>query len=156
MVALVPDVAISRQLLDAADGDEPLREQHITLAYCGSTDEVDREAIQKAVFEFAVRGNIEPITGHPNGWGVFDNGEQHVLWACWDVPGLAALRTDLVRALDAAGVSAKTDHDFAPHQTMKYSDDRIERIPTVPDLDDHTFDHVVLAYGGDWTVYPFL
>lgn len=152
MVALFLDQGVAGEL--AIDGGEPAERLHVTLAYFEDAaaerdDWSDIHAIVRAV-----SGKHLPIEGVVAGQGVFyqdDGGVVH--WASPDVPGISALREDLVAALNAAGFRVRDDHGFTPHITLRYdgpSDGAVVDAPVVPVM-DVKFDKLTLAVGGDMT-----
>lgn len=134
---------------------EPADSLHVTLAYCPGASPSD---LAPVVAEMAAR--CEMLTGNVTGVGNFDasgaGGDGHPCFAIPNVPGLAALRTDLVRALDDAGVPVATDYDFVPHITLGYSTMGPMMPPHAGRVGcDLTFDALTLSSkSGDQRRYP--
>lgn len=155
MVALAPSLEVRERLsnLAAEHGYPSLdsAEIHLTLAYLGHTDGVDRDRLHAAVRAFAAQH--DDLHGTLSGLGTFLNGDSHVLWAAVDIPGLAAVRTSLVDALTVAGLPVANDHDFTPHITLSYADEPFTELPDMTDLAgmELHFRTIVAAYGGEWT-----
>lgn len=118
-VTIVPTVA-EKQIL-AVPGGLAVAEIHCTLAYLGTTADLDdtaRATVSTVLANIAAEGT--PITGEVAGVGWFGSAEALTVYLV-DGDGLAAFRTKLVDALAAAGVSVVSDHDFIPHITAAYS-----------------------------------
>lgn len=117
-VLLYPD-AVEAAALAMPDG-EPADSLHITLAYCPGAQASE---LADVVADLASR--CSEMAGEVTGCGAFadSKGDGHPCFAIPNVYGLAALRTDLCRALEAAGVPVASSFDFAPHITLGYSKD---------------------------------
>jgi 2'-5' RNA ligase len=92
---------------------------HVTLAFLPDFDKAAGATVLKCVKEAAAKCN--KLTGKVQGYGVFNGQEgEGVLYASLDVVELAALRTDICKALDEASVPYGKDHGFVPHITLAY------------------------------------
>ncbi len=146
-VFLEPDVAAKL----AVEGGEPASDLHVTLAYfeAGGGDAVDWTAIHDLVANIGKKHL--PLYGAVQGRGEFyAAGNAKVHWASPDVPGLGALREELVAALDLAGFTVRQDHGFTPHITLQYDEAGTMEAPVVG-KHDLSFDRLTLAVGGDMT-----
>lgn len=157
MVALIPDEAASQALIEASNATEEIEEQHITLLYLGSTEEaggdVGREKLHRAVYDFAINSGHDVLSGTANGWGVFNNDDEHVLVALWDIPDIAEFRAALKASCSTHGVPLrKENHGFTPHSTMRYENEPVDTLPDpVEPQPTSIFTHVVIAWGDeDW------
>ena len=150
MIALVPPPAVLESL--AVHGGEPIDRMHITLAYPGKTDTVDRDALHAAAAEWA--GKTSPLDSEFAGIGSFVNGEDPVVWATFDTPGLERAREDLVDILAQHGIVLPGDHGFQPHLTLAYGMGLDDLPPIDPERGPFTFSTVAVAYGDEWTWYP--
>lgn len=109
---------------------------HITLAYYGSRDQFSDEQLEKmkrvvadvatvhAPLEFTLTGSGR-FAASPN-----SDGKVPVILIP-SAQGLAALRTDIVRALHELGVEMPGPFDFVPHICVGYVDDPNIPIPQV-------------------------
>lgn len=147
MVALYPDPTAAKKL--ALKGGSKPEELHVTLAFLGK----DATALPfnetlAAVQAWAKKTPI--LKGEMSGVGHFDiGGGDKVTYRSVDLPELPAPREELVKALDAAGAPAMTDHGFTPHMTV---DEKIRR-PQVK-KEPVTFRKVTLAWGEDHHEFP--
>lgn len=147
MVALAPPLSIADQL--STLGSEDPSNLHITLAYLGTTDDVDVQAVHDAVAAWA--GRTPPMDGQMSGYGTFYNNDEPVLWAGWDIPGLERWREELVTELATYKAPCLSNHGFQIHMTLAYGE---FNVPTeLPDVPPITFDKVAVAAGGEWTWY---
>ena len=154
MVALYPPPELADRLAGGMPGDLTPDDLHVTLAYLGTTDDVTPEqvaAARDALANVAMRRT--PFTAQVQGTGTFtapESDDPH--WYSVDAPGLAELRTEIVRALESVGVEPRTEHDFTPHMTVRYGGEQ----PDIPDNGDEPFGvhGLVLAVGGRREVYP--
>lgn len=120
MVAAYPSPELAREL--AIEGGEEPEALHLTLAYFGKHAELTSEQLRdiRAALELFAEDH-DALSGEVSGIGRFaTRGEHDALWASVDVQGLARLRTELVEALEQAGVPPRSDHDFTPHITLAY------------------------------------
>jgi 2'-5' RNA ligase len=158
MICLRPPDAVCEAL--AVDGGEPVDNHHITLAYLGKAEDIDKNALNMAVEDWATRW--ASLRGVISGYGVFNNAPGdggNALVALWDIPSLERARDDLVDTLAHYGLAPKTDHGFTPHETIRYDEDKAPTIPKkVPDAaaGQVAFEQVAAVHGPDWTWYPFL
>lgn len=141
MVALFLDDADAAML--AVPGGEEPDQLHVTLAYLGK---IDRDAVEQAVAGFAL--TAPPLIGKVSGYGRFDVGAEHAIYASVDIPDLPEWRQRLIAALEAFGLSVNREHGFTPHCTLSYVD------PDAPDLEmppriPLAFDRVTVACGAD-------
>jgi hypothetical protein len=101
---------------------------HVTLAYLGTTDDVTPEQLNAAREAIASVANTQtPFSAQVQGVGSFhapESDDPH--WYSVDAPGLAALRTQVVQALESVGVQPRTEHDFTPHMTVRYGGEQPE------------------------------
>lgn len=147
MVALIPPLSIRQAL--AIEGGEPVEHMHITLAYLGKAADVDLDAVHAAVAEWA--GRTPELSSEFSGFGTFGNGEEPVLWATFDAPGLERYREELVDTLARHGVPPKNGHGFQLHMTLGYGE---YDMPDFNDLDPFLFEAAIVAEGNKWTHYP--
>ena len=160
MIALVPSIdmrAFIHTLGLGHDIDlEPPEGIHLTVAYLGKTDQIDRESFENIVRTTAQ--DFEPLLGKVGGAGVFANDDSNVLWVSADVPGLDLLRSALVSKIIDAGIQIPADHGFTPHITVGYSDGPITVATDELGMAgihgaELAFSSLVAAYGGEWTHY---
>ena len=115
------DIALNPAEVQSA---APPQELHLTLAYLGTTDEVDDEGeyytrVLEALREVAAEH--KPISGEVSGVGRFSiDSDRDAFYYSFDSPALPALRQDIVEALDEAGIKVAMDHGFTPHITIAY------------------------------------
>ena len=133
IIAWVPPLEVSSAL--QLNGGEPTGRMHLTLAFIEDTGAAAVASAIRPVLEAAT-----PLAGTVAGLGIWE-GEDGVLCAVAlaDVPGISELRTDIVRALDDAGIAVASDHGFSSHITLAYSGPGGENfprvhIPSAPDL----------------------
>lgn len=158
MVALVPSAELAAAISMAAetvDGvrPEPAEEIHLTLAYCGKANTVDRAAFMAGVQGIAAAAGR--LRGKASGFGTFANEMENVLWTSVDIPGLDVMRLMVVDGLAAVGINVASNHGFTPHMTAGYSDDPISVLPSAEGIAGAPleFDCVVAAYAGEWTYF---
>ncbi|MFF7881053.1 2'-5' RNA ligase family protein [Streptomyces sp. NPDC020794] len=131
MIALYPPPELAADF--TVDGGLPTGELHVTVAYVGNAEDVDREQLLAAVKVLAERA---PIAGSISGHARFTGGEMDVAVALVDSASLEDLRRDLLDALAAAGIEIPRDHGYTSHLTQSYigPDDEapVNRIASVP------------------------
>lgn len=135
-------------------GDEDFDNLHVTLAYLGKMDGVDRDKLHMITAEVADRHPA--LMGKVGGFGVFLNNDQNVLVAMIDSAGLEDLQVDLTDSLQRAGLPVHNDHGYQPHLTLSYKDD----VPTMPKevpadaVGPWPISHVTAVYGDEWVPMP--
>lgn len=155
MAALVPPKHIAKALTDVA-GEDLEDSLHLTLAYTGTTSEVDQEALWAGVHEFSlVHG---PINASLRGWDAFgpDDDGDYALVALVDLHDGDHMRADLVAHLLDQGLSVSDKYPFNPHITVKYSPKEPSQYPVLPDVGRWTFDSVVASYGDRWQDFTLI
>lgn len=149
MIALYPSANDTARyaLIDGTPADE----MHVTMVYLGHIDEVDPDAVKRAV------GSLSPrpaFTANVSGHARFTGDEQDVIVALIDAPEIEQLRRDLVDVLAAEDISSASSHGYTPHMTLTYinPDDRapFHRL----DTDPIGFDTVWVVYGEERTAFP--
>jgi 2'-5' RNA ligase len=153
MVALRPPDAVLNALVDTGVVTEDFDNLHITLAYLpGGENDLDPEKLAQVVSTFAL--GAESLEGTMGGFGMFDNvdtadsGEEYVLWAHVDIPGLDEWRNRLVEHLTDAGFTLATNHGFTTHLTLAYQPEPFRSLPTVMSdgaTDSFVMDEVILS-----------
>lgn len=158
MIALpVPqDVA---QKIALENGEKP-ESFHVTLAYCGSVDELSDEAIAGALLAARVCAyDGQKLNGILGGLGRFNaspsSDGKDVVYANVDVPGLETFREYVVRQLQSVGCPPLSNHGFTPHVTLAYIPQGekmpLDRIETTP----IEFEGLLVALGDRQVIFPF-
>lgn len=148
MLALYPPPALAGRL--AVPGGLDPAEMHVTVAYVGDAADVDPDALCTAAAMLSARQPVEAvIAGHAR----FTGGEQDVIVALADSPGLESLRADALRVLAGQGIAVPSGHGYAAHCTIQYlgqdDPDPVGRVPSVP----VTFGAISAVHGTDRTDY---
>ena len=151
MIALYPPQQLAEDLA-VVDGLDPA-DMHVTVAYLGTTDDVDRDSLIATAQALAARRPIEAtVSGHAR----FTGGDKDVIVALVDSADLEDLRRDALNELGDRDVTLPRDHGYCPHLTITYIDqddgapvDRIEAQPV-------TFSTVSAVYGTERTDFRFL
>lgn len=121
MVALmIPDTLAATIVMP--DG-QPADDLHITLAYLGSTEDVEDDSDFLLKLLGAVKDVVieqKPLSGFLSGIGRFTGETQDAFYLSADIPGLEDLRGKIVEALVEAEVPADRTHGFTPHVTLAY------------------------------------
>jgi 2'-5' RNA ligase len=133
MIALYPPRELAEQL--AVPGGLAPEEIHCTIAYTGLADGVDRDTLRKVAASLTSRPPIQAsISGHAR----FTGGDQDVIVAVVDSPGIEDLRRDALEALNAHGITAPREHGYCAHLTLAYIDPNAEspvvRLASAPTL----------------------
>lgn len=132
MIALYPPLEIAELLAGPSATDEPAEELHVTLASLGEAEQYTASQTADIVSALAAVVEAFPgLTASVQGWGTFvgkkDKGNPQ--WYSINSLGLAALRSELVLALQSNGIPVTEDYDFVPHMTVRYGDQGITSIP---------------------------
>ena len=128
MIALYPPRELAEQL--AVPGGLPPEEIHCTICYTGPAVDIDQDTLRKVA---ASLGSRPPIQASISGHARFTGGEQDVIVALVDGPGIEDLRRDTMDALAAHGVDVPREHGFCAHMTIMYldpdADSPVDRLP---------------------------
>ena len=150
MIALMIPESLANTI--AVPDGQPADELHITLAYLGSTEEVDDDSdflvrLLQAVRDVAA--DSKTLSGMLSGTGRFVGDPKDVYYASADVPGLEDLHHELIEALGEAEIDVDREHGFTPHVTLSY-------LPTNAELPQKTwtprpvsFEDVSVVYGAN-------
>lgn len=151
MIALYPPRDLAEQL--AVPGGLPPESIHCTVAYTGPAADVDQDTLRAVA---ASLGNRPPINATVSGHARFTGGEQDVIVALVDGPGIEDLRRDTVDALAALGIDIPREHGYCSHLTLAYIDPGAEspiiRLPATP----VTFTTVNAVHAGNRTGYTLV
>lgn len=156
MVALVPPEQVRKGL--AVEGGEAPEDMHVTVGYLGKKDNVDPDALHRAISSFAQEA--PPLSGKVSGFGNFEvdpernDGFSHAHVGLVDIPGITGFQSKLNEHLGREGLKINHEHGLQPHLTVAYGHEPAE-YDRMPDTTSH-FDlpHVTVAHGGTWTHYP--
>lgn len=151
MVAVGVPMEIAEAL--AIEGGEEPEELHVTLAYIKSGTDFDQDRLIAAVERTA--NYYAAVDAEIAGYGVFQNGEQDVLFALPSSDLLWFLRQVLIEELETEGIEYSSDHAWQPHITLKY--DETETPDELPDEAKGKFDFGGLIIGNKdgQANYPF-
>lgn len=152
MVALVPPDEIREEL--ALEGGEPPEQLHVTIAYLGDEGLMDEDRMRGDIEEWAQ--NQEPLLGAASGCGTFENSDEYVLWAGYDIPGADELRVSLKGILEGEYTEdLDAEHGFQPHMTLSYSDTRFAKLPELPEPTKERHEmRLFLVRNDDWSEIP--
>lgn len=133
-------------------GGEPVEQLHITLLYFKdkAADRDDWDEVARITEQIA--NQTPTLKGKISGYGMFQN-DVDVLWASPSIQGLAELRHKLFEACEDAGFPVSTDHDWAPHITLKY--DFKGKLPKIEDPIEFKLDTLSFARGEDHDDFKF-
>lgn len=158
MVAFPIDPDIAAGL--ALDWGEAAETLHLTLAYIGKIEALDRARVENILEPLAQ--SLAPIAAEVCGLARFDAADDPRGWplvALVDSPELPVLRRRVVDALVAGGVAVAANHGFTPHITLAYvdadhTDDAALVLAAGIDPEVVEFDELVLGWGDDTAGYP--
>jgi len=138
----------------AIEGGESAQKLHLTLAYLGKTsDDLNREEIERALGSFAE--SHTPITGCIGGKGIFQTEEDgDAVVGLVDAPGLSQWRSELVQALEDAGIEVNKQHDFLPHITFAYTDPGESGEVEIPLGAEFMWSDLTFAWGDEHVNFP--
>lgn len=133
-------------------GGEPVEQLHITLLYFKdkAADRDDWDEVARITEQIA--NQTPALKGKISGYGMFQN-DVDVLWASPSVQGLAELRHKLFEACEDAGFHVSTDHDWAPHITLKY--DFKGKLPKIEEPIEFELDTLSFARGDNHKDFKF-
>lgn len=150
MIALMVPESLG-QTLAVPDGQPPA-ELHITLAFLGTTKEINDDSDYLLRLLQAVRDvadQYEPLSGVLSGTGRFVGGDgaKDVYYLSADVPGLEDVRYELMEALSAAEIEPSKEHGFTPHVTLAYISPDAELPPGRFTRRPVEFESISVVYG---------
>lgn len=158
MVALVPSLSEAVRL--AADDGEPAHLLHVTLAYLGDADAYPVEARESIVARMESHPFTGPVMADAFSVSMFNPGDATDRDPCV-VMGLSG--SDLANVHRWIGAAleyelqakAPEQHEpWVPHVTLAYTED-VSRVAEFTDrVGPVVFDHIMVAFGGDYTYIP--
>lgn len=142
-----------REVLGSSESDP-----HITMAYLGKSDEVDRDSIEAVKVALAGIGKrFSSLAGKLDGIARFSatpsSDNMDVLVRLVNVPYLEDLRGDVCKALDLLGAPAKRNHGYVPHSTLAYIDPDSEQALKAEPI-PISIDRITLAVSGKHYDFP--
>lgn len=157
MIALVPSAADAARLV--VDGGEPIDQLHVTLAYLGDAADYSPDVPGMLVEALSNRGPLPLVHADAFSVNVFNPGTATDRDPCI-VMGLSGADLDHVHGhvadmLADVGLDLPEQHrPWIPHVTLAYTDD-LSRVAEFADrVGPVTFDHIVVAFAGDYTYIP--
>ena len=118
-VAIVLPLSIIASNALASFSDHP-DDLHCTLVYLSSVSTEQLETLRSIVASWAARtGRITATLSGPGRFAGPDTGLDPV-WLSVDAPALDRARSELVEAVEAAGLAISREHGFVPHVTLGY------------------------------------
>lgn len=157
MIALVPSSADAARLV--VDGGEAIDQLHVTLAYLGDASDFSPDVPGTLVESLSNRGPLPVVHADAFSVNVFNPGTATDRDPCI-VLGLSGPDLDHVHdhvhdMLADVGLAIPEQHrPWIPHVTLAYTDD-LSRVAEFADrVGPVTFDHLVVAFAGDYTYIP--
>lgn len=159
MIALVPSAADAARLAVTGSG-EPAHQLHVTLAYLGDADVYSDNARESIVERMQSHPFTGPVPADAFSINVFNPGTANDRDPCI-VMGLSG--GDLSYAYEWANRALEYEMEnlappnhtpWIPHVTLAYTDDLSRVTEFVDRIGPVTFDHIVVAFGGDYTYIP--
>lgn len=150
MVCLYPPRELAnRHALPYGEAPEGM---HVTIAYLGHTEDIDHDALLRAIGGMASRDPFEArISGHAR----FTGGEEDVLVALVDAPELEKLRNEVIVAVAIEGITPPSEHGFTAHMTLAYMDPQALAPVTRIENEPVPFSSLWVVYGEEKTEFPF-
>lgn len=157
MVALMIPESLG-QTLAVPDG-QPSTELHVTLAFLGTTQEINDDSDYLLRLLQAVRDVAEqhgPLSGVLSGTGRFIGGDgaKDVYYVSADIPGLEDVRYELMEALGTAEIEPNKEHGFTPHVTLAYISPDAELPPGRFTKRPVEFEAISVVYGTNTIPVP--
>ena len=141
----------------ALPGGEPPGELHLTLVYFGEQVSLPVDQLQSLLKEKCRA--MPPLTGRIAGIGRFSaegrSGDEDVIYASFDSPGLLELRDELLVCVQTAGLEPDTTHGYTPHVTLAYVDPDQEVDLNLPFIEVE-FSIITLAIGDNYYDFELL
>jgi 2'-5' RNA ligase len=157
MIALVPSASDAVRL--AVEGGEAIDQLHVTLAYLGDAADFSPDVPGTLVESLSNRGPLPVVHADAFSVNVFNPGTATDRDPCI-VLGLSGPDLDYVHGhvhdmLADVGVVIPEQHrPWIPHVTLAYTDDTTRVAEFVDRVGPVTFDHLVVAFAGDYTYIP--
>lgn len=158
MVALAPSPADAARLV--VDGGEPMDRLHLTMTYLGEADMYSLDMRESIVARMADHPFTGPITADAFAVNVFNPGDATDRETCVVMGLSGGDLTDAHRWIgqaleyEADGMTPAQHEPWIPHVTLAYTDD-MSRVAEFSDrVGPVAFDHIMIAFGGDYTFIP--
>lgn len=158
MVALVPSAADAARL--AVDGGEPIDQLHCTLMYLGDAADYSTIARDSIVERVESHPFTAPTTADAFSINVFNPGTANERDPCVVMGLSGANLADVHKWVNEAlgyelDNKAPAQHEpWIPHVTLAYTDDMSRMAEFADRVGPVTFDHIMVAFGDDYTYVP--
>lgn len=158
MVALVPSPADAARLV--VDGGEPIDQLHLTMLYLGDADVYSDNARESIVERLESHPFTAPITADAFSVNVFNPGDATDRDPCivlgFSGVDLAHAHGWIEQALkyEVDNIAPPNHEPWIPHVTLAYTDDTTRVEEFADRVGPVTFDHIMVAFGGNYTYIP--
>jgi len=134
----------------------PPQELHVTLAYLGTTADVEQRISQQDLIEkVASFTRFRPLMlAEVQGLGRFvakEEGKKEAVYLSVSSPGLSEFRQNLADLLGDA--MPKESYGYTPHVTLAYLPKGVQAEIPMPERETLSFHHVAIAWGGKVTMF---
>ena len=153
MIAFYVPMGVAKKLklevLEESEQKEQLSDLHLTFCMLGEANiwENKKDLIYNVLDNWA--SSVAPLSGKISGVGLFNNGDQHPLYASVDCAELPELRDNLLNALQSIGVEYDDPHGYTPHITLGWFEPNkeleITNLKNIP----IKFNKISISWAGD-------
>lgn len=145
----------------AVEGGEHPNDLHVTVAYMGKTNDVDSQALHRAISDFVRQHG--PMTGKVSGYGNFEvdpeanDGYSHAHIGLVSIPHIDIFRANLEQHLANYDIKVSNQFGLQPHVTIAYAHEPMvyDQMPEVTGK-EMNWPVLTVAYGGKWSHYPLM